>query len=50
LLVQHASHEAFGVSAAKIFADKNWESQNAERQKNPKIMWKSGGIWVEEDN
>ena len=50
LWVQHASHEAFGVSAAKIFADKNWESQNAERQKNPKIMWKSGGIWVEEDN
>ena len=49
ILVKHDSHEAFGKSAAKIFSDKNWEAQNAERQKSPKIMFKSGGIWVEED-
>ena len=49
ILVKHDSHEAFGKSAAKIFSDKNWEAQSAERQKNPKIMFKSGGIWVEED-
>ena len=49
ILVKHDSHEAFGASAAKIFSDKNWEAQNAERQKSPKIMFKSGGIWVEED-
>jgi hypothetical protein len=48
-LVQHEDHEAFGKSAAKIFSDKKWEAQNAERQKNPKIMFKSGGTWVEED-
>jgi hypothetical protein len=49
ILVKHESHEAFGKSAAKLFADKNWEAQNADRQKNPKIMFKSGGTWVEED-
>jgi hypothetical protein len=49
ILVQHGSFEDFGKSAAKIFADKNWEAQSAERQKNPKIQWKSGGTWVEEE-
>ncbi len=49
ILVQHNSFEDFGKSAAKIFADKNWEAQSAERQKNPKIQWKSGGTWVEEE-
>ena len=49
ILVQHASHEDFGKVAAKMHADKNWEAQTAERQKNPKIMFKSGGTWVGED-
>ena len=26
-----------------------WEAQNADPQKNPKIMFKSGGVWVEEE-
>jgi hypothetical protein len=49
ILVKHESHEAFGKAAAKVFADKKWEAQNADRQKNPKIMFKSGGVWVEEE-
>ena len=48
-VMEHESFEDFGKSAAKIFADKNWEAQSAERQKNPKIQWKSGGTWVEEE-
>ncbi|MEI7697807.1 MAG: hypothetical protein WCJ16_06670 [Actinomycetes bacterium] len=49
VMVQHDSHEAFGKTAGKVFADKTLEARSAERQKNPKIQWKSGGIWVEED-
>ena len=49
IIVQHASHEDFGKVAAKLYADKNWEAQTAERQKNPKMQWKSGGTWVGED-
>ena len=48
-IVEHADAGAFGNTSAKIFADKNYEAQNNARQKNPKIMWVSGGLWVEED-
>jgi hypothetical protein len=48
MLLEHSSHEAFGASAGKVFMDANLKKQQEARQKNPKVMFKSGGIWVEE--
>ena len=48
MLVEHASHEAFGAASSKAFHDQTMKDNQEARQKNPKVMFKSGGIWVEE--
>ena len=49
LLVEHKDHEAFGIASGKVFSDEKLKASQDARQKNPKVMFKSGGIWVEEN-
>ena len=49
MVIEHASHEAFGAASAKAFADEPMKENQAKRQQNPKVMFKSGGTWVEEN-